>query len=157
MVSAFAARDAASQNVLINVLTQKSGIASIGGIIYLEVTICNTSATVSVPAYKLRPQISVPSSLIGLPEAGHILPNGWSIISNANGVIRLSNGTDMIAANDCRTILIAMQGNSPGGPSTISGNLMFSNGVAPGSASGAATPGDNAADNISTSTCKILR
>ncbi len=145
-----------AQNVSINVLTQNSGQVSLGGTVYVEITVANTSTTTSVPVYKLRPQLSVPVSIVSIPATGHVLPSGWSIISNASGVIRVSNGTDQIPPNTARTILIAVKGETLGGPLTVSGNLLFSNGVAPGSASGPATPGDVTADNSSSSTVEVI-
>jgi hypothetical protein len=143
------------QNVSINILTQNSGEVNVGGTVPLEVTICNTDASVSVPVYKLRPRISVPSALVSIPATGHTLPPGWTITANTGSQITLSNGTDVIPAGACRTILILMQGNTVGGPSTVNGNLLFSNGVAPGTANGTATAGDNSADNSSTSTVQV--
>lgn len=154
---AFASESAMAQDVLLNILTQNSGAVSKKETIFLEVTVCNTSATTAVPVYKLRPQISFPAALVSIPDSGHNLPAGWSILSNTAGVVWLSNGTDMIPPHDCRTILIAIKGRSVGGPSTISGNLMFSNGISPGSSPGGATPGDNPADNASTSTVRVIR
>ena len=146
-VLSFVSKTAASQNVLLNILTQNSGVVNKKEKIFLEVTVCNTSSTTAVPVYKLRPQISFPFELVSIPDTGHILPPGWSVISNLDGVFRLSNGTDQMLPNACVTILIAIQGKAAGGPSTISGNLTFSNGIAPGNIAGAATPGDNPADN----------
>ena len=147
--------NAAAQNVSINVLTQNSGQVNLNGTVFVEVTIANTSSTTAVPNYKLRPQISIPTSIVNIPATGHILPAGWTIISNAAGVIRVSNGTDQIPANTARTILIAIHGDVLGAPQTVSGNLLFSNGVAPGSASGPATVGDLTADNSSSSTIQV--
>jgi hypothetical protein len=151
------ARSLYSQNILMNILTRDTGIVHIGKVVMLEITVCNTSAVDSVPEYKLKPQISVPGTIAGIPEAGHILPAGWKIVSNDGATIRISNGTDRIEPNVCRTILIAIKGNSIGGPLTVSGNLLFSNGTAPGSAPGSATAGDNPADNNSTSTCQVIK
>ncbi len=145
-----------TQNVSINVLTQNSGYVALGGSVFVEITISNTSTTTAVAQYKLRPQLSVPVSIAGIPVSGHILPSGWTIISNASGVIRVSNGTDQIPPNTARTVLIKITGNVIGGPETVSGNLLFSNGVAPGSASGPATPGDITADNSSSSTIQVF-
>ena len=150
------AKSAASQDVLLNILTQNSGLVNKNGTVFLEVTVCNTSSTITTPPYKLKPQISFPSELVSIPDTGHILPPGWAIIFNEGSVIKLSNGTDEIPATGCRTILILMKAKNIGGPSTISGNLNFSNGIAPGSMSGNATPGDNPADNSSTSTIKVI-
>jgi hypothetical protein len=146
---------AASQNILMNILTQNSGVTNKKGTVILEITVCNTDATDSVPAYKLKPQISIPAAITVISAAGHTLPPGWTITSNDGSTIRLSNGTDRIPAHECRTILIAINGKAVGGPSTISGNLLFSNGIAPGSIAGSPTKGDNPADNTSTTTCEI--
>lgn len=148
---------AQSQNVMLNVLTQNSGTVSRGQSTFIEVTVCNTDATDSVAVYKLRPQISVPADILSIPAKGHVLPDGWTVTSNNGSTIRLSNGTDAIPAHGCRTILIAVKGENTGGPSTVSGNLLFSNGSAPGSVPGGATSNDNPADNSSTSTCRITR
>jgi hypothetical protein len=146
---------APAQNVSINLLSQNAGLVTVGGNIFLEVTINNTDNSLSVPSYKLRPQISVPAAIVTIPSSGHILPPGWTITFNSGSVVRLSNGTDNVPPSSARTILIALQGVTLGGPSTISGNLFFSNGVAPGSASGPALPGDLTADNTSTTTVEV--
>jgi hypothetical protein len=146
-----------SQNIMLNVLTQNSGIVSKNKLVFFEVSIANTSATKAVSSYKLRPQISFPPNLVSIPDTGHILPKGWKIISNKKGVVLLSNGSDIIPENGSRTLLIAMLGKEVGGPSTISGNLTFSNGIVPGSAVGAALVGDNLADNASTSSIKVVK
>lgn len=144
-----------AQNVSINILTQNSGQVPVGGTVPLEVTICNTDASVAVPNYKLRPRISVPASIVSIPATGHSLPAGWNITANTGTQITLTNGTDQVPAGECRTILIMVQGNTIGGPSTINSNLLFSNGVAPGTATGTATPGDGSSDNTSTSTVEV--
>lgn len=145
-----------SQNVMINVLSQNNGEVKKGEIIFFEVTIYNTSPTKALPMYKIRPQISFPSALVSIPETGHVLPKGWTITSNKKGVVTLSNGTDIIPENASRTILIALKGDGIGGPTTINGNLFFSNGIAPGISSGTPTKEDNTADNSSTSTVRVL-
>lgn len=146
-----------SQNVMINVLTLNSGVAKIGEVVFFEVTINNTSPTTTVPAYKLRPQISFPTSLVDVQKTGHILPQGWAVASNKNGVILLTNGADFIAENENRVILIAIKGKAEGGPSSIIGNLTFGNGIAPGVAVGPALAGDNIADNTSSSTIRVIK
>ncbi len=146
-----------SQNVMLNVLTQNSGIVKIDSTIFFEVTVSNTSSINEIPAYKLRPQICFPITIVQAPDSGHILPKGWSILSNKNGVMILSNGIDVIPANGNRTILIEIKGKTVGGPSIILGNIFFSNGVAPGSDSGSPTRGDNNGDNTSSSTITVLK
>jgi len=156
-VSVFISATAVSQNLSLNVLTQNSGVININGTVFLEVTICNTNSSIAVPAYKLKPQISFPFQLVSIPDTGHILPAGWAIIFNKDGVVRLSNGDDEFLPNQCRSLLIAVKGKETGGPSTISATLNLSNGIAPGTASGGPTKGDNPADNSSTSTIKVYR
>ncbi|MBL7728032.1 MAG: hypothetical protein JNM68_10115, partial [Dinghuibacter sp.] len=145
-----------AQNVSINILTQNSGQVAAGSTVAIEVTICNTDASVSVPSYKLRPRLSVPSALVSIPLSGHTLPSGWTITANTGTQITLSNATDQVGPGECRTILILVQGNNIGGPSTVNSNLLFSNGVAPGTATGTATPGDSPSDNTSTSTVQVI-
>ena len=157
VICACISKNAASQDVMLNILAQNSGVVKQNETVFLEVTVCNTNSTIAVPVYKLKPQLSFPSELVSIPDSGHILPPGWTISFNNGSVIKLSNGTDQLPANDCRTILILMRGKNVGGPSTISGNLNFSNGVAPGSLSGNATAGDNPADNASSSTIKVIQ
>ena len=153
---AFTSIRADSQNVLINILTQNSGIVKRGNSIFLEVIVNNTDAKSFVDIFKINAQISVPAEIVKIDSAGHVLPTGWKIISNNDSTIRLSNGMDMIAAHDARTILIAMKGIKVGGPSTITGQLTFSNGESPGTAPGVLA-GDNPADNSSTSTCRVIK
>lgn len=157
IVSSCISQNVASQDVLMNILTQNSGLINIDGKVFLEITVCNKSATTAIPVYKLRPQISFPAEIVSIPDTGHVLPAGWTMTFNKDAVIRLSNGTDEIPLHACRTILIAARGKSVGGPSTISGTLTFSNGMAPGTAAGASTPGDNPADNVSTTSIKVTR
>ena len=153
----FHATDLYSQNVMINVVTQNSGIVKKDEIIFFEIALNNTSPTKTITAYKLRPQISFPTTIVDIPLDGHVLPKGWAITSNRNGVIILTNGTDIIPENERRTILIAVKGKAIGGPSTILGNLTFSNGDAPGSVVGIALAGDNVADNASTSSINVIK
>ena len=152
----FVATSLFSQNVMINVLTQNSGEVKKGEVIFFEVSINNTSPTKALGIYRIRPQISFPTALVSIPETGHVLPEGWTITINKNGVVSLSNGTDIIPENSSRIILIAMKGKSTGGPTTIIGNLLFSNGIAPGNLSGFSTKEDNVADNSSSSSVKVL-
>lgn len=147
---------ALSQNILINVLTKNSGVLKAGETGFLEVSICNTSSLIPLMAYKIKPQVSFPVSLVSVSDTGHILPPGWSILSSSDGIIRLSNGSDQIPPNNCRTVLLAFNGITKGGPLTISGNVLFSNAQFPGNVSGPATYGDNAADNTSSTTCKVV-
>lgn len=150
------ATNAPAQNIMINVLTHNSGVVKKGETVFFEVTINNTSATTALAEYKIRPQISFPTAIISIPDNGHVLPEGWRMVVKENGVVTLSNGTDMIPENTSRTILIAMKAVVVGGPTTINGNLFFSTGIEPGTLSGVAPKGDNIADNFSTSTVRVL-
>jgi len=137
-------------------LTQNSGQVTQGGIVNIEVTVGNTGPTGAIGANKVRAQISVPIAIANiLPNAQQTgLPSGWTITVNNGGAITICNGSDVIPVGASRTILIKVQGNTIGGPSTVTGNLLFSNGTsctAPGSLSG-----DNTADNSSTSSLEVI-
>jgi hypothetical protein len=144
------------QNALINILTRNTGIVKKGGTVFVEVTVNNTDPVAFINVYKIKVQITVPSAIASIADKGHILPTGWTITSNDGEIVTLSNGKDMIASRDARTLLIAIKGNKTGGPSTIVGQLLFSNGIAPGTEPGS-LQGDLPADNSSTSTCKVIR
>jgi hypothetical protein len=154
LVACLLSGKAFTQNISVNALTQNSGVVNQGGSVFFEVTVCNTSSTVTAPTNKIRIQISAPSAICVVPATGHSLPTGWSIVSNTGSVIRVCNGTDAIPTNGCRTVLIALQGTSVGGPSTVQAQLQFTNGTSC-STNGGGTAGDNTADNSSTSTLTV--
>ena len=146
---------AAQSNASINILTQNSGQVAMGGTVFLQVDVGNTGPTSSIGVYKIKTQISVPTGIASVAATGHQLPAGWTITSQSAGVINLSNGTDIIPVNAVRTILINIQGNTIGGPSTIGSQLTFSNGNAPGTAPGSLA-GDITADNSSQSSLQVV-
>jgi Secretion system C-terminal sorting domain len=142
---ALISKNAISQNVMLNILTQKSGIVKKGESLFLEASITNTNSKDFIGIYKLKVQIIVPAEIISIDTTGHILPTGWKISSNNGSSMIISNGMDMIAATDNRNILISIKGKKVGGASTIMGQLSFSDGVAPGTAPGSLKsdlPGD---------------
>src|SRR5262245_34954652 len=116
LLCSFLGVDVHSQNVSINILTRNSGMVKKGKTVFLELTINNTDPATHVGVYKIRAQVHVPSEIVSIDNTGHILPTGWTILSNDGSVIDLSNGKDMIASSDARTILIALRGNKTGGP-----------------------------------------
>lgn len=145
-----------AQNASINVITRNSGEVKENNIVFFEVTVNNTDPSAITGIYKLKVQVSIAdTSLVAIQATGHDLPTGWQIINHTGNVIALSNGKDIIAPNDARTLLIALKGKKVGGPVTISGQLSFSNGIAPGIEPGSSER-DNPADNFSTSTCTVI-
>jgi hypothetical protein len=145
-----------SQNLSINVITRDAGVVKKGGVIFFDAAINNTDPAALAGVYKLKVQVSIAdSSVVAIKSTGHNLPTGWQIISNTGTVITLSNGKDIIAPNDARTLLIALEGKNAGGPVNISGQLSFSDGIAPGTAPGSMN-GDNPSDNFSASTCTVI-
>jgi hypothetical protein len=143
----------AQANAYINILTQNSGLVNLGGTVNIQIEVGNTGPN-SIAASKIKTALTVPVALVSiLPNAQQTgLPPGWTILSNtAGGVITLCNGTDVIPANQQRTILIKVQGNNLGGPSTLIGQLSFSGGTncgSPGSLSGNSTADDNSTSSI---------
>ena len=144
-----------SQNAMINILTQNAGIVKVGEKLILEVFITNTNHQDFIGIYKLKVQVSVPEKIVSIDSVGTILPTGWRILSNNGSSITISNGMDMIASTDNRKILISLKAKEFGEPSTISGQLSFSNGVAPGTEPGS-LKNDLPGDNNSTTTCKVI-
>jgi hypothetical protein len=153
-VGVFFSKASMAQNVLLNILSQNAGVVKKGQTLFIQVNINNTDPKNHIGIYKIRTQISVPQGIVSIEEKGHVLPTGWTISNNNGGTINLSNGKDMIAANDGRVILIAIKGIKVGGPETITGQLSFADGTAPGTATGT-LKGDLAADNFSTTTCQV--
>lgn len=144
-----------SQNAMINISSQNAGIVKIGEKLILEVFITNTNSKDFIGIYKLKMQVSVPEKIVSIDSVGNILPTGWKILSNNGSSITISNGMDMIAATDNRNLFISLKAKEIGGASTISGQLSFSNGVAPGIEPGS-LKNDLPGDNKSTTTCKVI-
>jgi hypothetical protein len=144
-----------AQNVMINILARNAGIVKKGNNLNVEVSILNTSATEFLDVYKLKVTIEVPKEIVSIDSLGLKLPSGWKVLSNNGTSITLSNGTDMIAREDGRIILIPIKAKKVGGYSTISGSISFSNGVYPGIEPDS-MDNDLPADNNSTTTCKVI-
>ncbi|MEI7735421.1 MAG: T9SS type A sorting domain-containing protein [Ferruginibacter sp.] len=143
-------------NAYIQVLTLNSGNVDLNGVGDIQVTVGNTGPASNIVANNLRTQVSVPSAIVSiLPNALQTgIPAGWVITSNNGTTIQLCNGSDVIAPGTQRNILIKIQGNAVGGPSTVSGVLSFRSGTnctAPGSLAG-----NNTADDNSTSSVTVI-
>ena len=140
-------------NGYLNILTQNAGIVNAGSTVFIEVTVGNSGPVDDIPAGKLRIQVSVPGNICTIAATGHVLPNGWTILSNSGTSIQICNSSDLLSLFDERTILISVQGNNVGGPSTIIGQLDFRNNcTSPGSLTG-----DDASDNSSTTALQVVR
>ena len=156
LAAAFSISSAVGQaNASLNLLTLNSGQVVIGQTVFVQVDVGNTGPTSSIGIYKIKAQISIPTTIASVAATGHVLPSGWTITSQSAGVINLSNGTDIIPVNAVRSILIAVVGNAIGGPSTVGGQLSFSNGVSPGTGPGSLS-GDNSTDNASQSSLQVI-
>ncbi len=138
-VSVFVFVGVSAQDPSLNIVLGSSGVVNVGGTIFLQIDVTNNSASGTIVANKVRPQISVPANISFIPVSGHNLPAGWTITSNNGSVIRITNTTDPIPAGTTRTAFIAVEGTADGGGSIL-GNLTF-NGPAPS--------GDNTANNTS--------
>ncbi len=131
-----------------------AGEVPLGSTLDLQVVVGNTG-TANIVAFKLRPVVTLPAIVTFLPDAQQTgLPAGWSIVSNNGAQLRICNGTDVIAGNDSRTIILKVQGVSIGGPSTFSGQLNF--GGASCALTGPAPSGNVTADDNATSTVTVV-
>ncbi len=153
LVGSFTVSTATGQaNAYINILSQNGGVVTIGGNVFIEVTVGNSGPIDDIPAGKIIAQVSVPGAIVSIPTTGHVLPSGWTIISNSGTSIQVCNSGDIIPVFDERTILINLRGDAVGGPSTIIGQLDFRNNcTAPGSLNG-----DDNSDNSSTTTIQVI-
>lgn len=144
-------------NAYINLLTQNGGQANLGGTVFVEITVGNTGPISPIGINKVRAAITVPIAIASvLPNAQQTgLPPGWTILTNTGSAITVCNGSDVIPVGAQRTILIKVQGNVLGGPSTVLGQLSFGPGT--GVCTGPGTlPGDNTVDNSSTSSITVV-
>jgi hypothetical protein len=140
-------------NAFIQVLTLNSGNVDLGGTSDIQVTVGNSGPTSNIAANNVRTQVSVPASLVSiLPNAQQTgIPAGWAITSNNGTTIQLCNGSDVIAPGTQRNVIIKIQGNTIGGPLTVSGGLSFRSGTncaAPGTLAGNNTADDNGTSSI---------
>jgi large repetitive protein len=142
-------------NAFIQVLTLNSGTVTQGGTVDIQVTVGNSGPTSNIVANNVRTQVSVPAALVNiLPNAQQTgIPAGWIITSNNGTTIQLCNGSDVIAPGTQRNVLIKVQGNTIGGPLTVSGGLSFRSGT--NCASPGTLPGNNTADDNGTSSISV--
>ena len=143
-------------NATLNILTLNAGQVNVGSVVDLQVSVGNTGPG-SIGINKVRAQISIPIAIAtALPTAQQSgLPAGWIILTNTGAGITVCNGSDIIPPGEQRQLFIKLQGTAVGGPSTINGSLSFGpgSGVCTGPGS---LPGDNTADNTSTSSITVL-
>ncbi|HET6996241.1 MAG TPA: hypothetical protein VFI06_14710, partial [Chitinophagaceae bacterium] len=108
LMGSFAFISAASQNAVINILSQNSGTVRKGETVFLEVTVNNTDPFSNIGYYKIKALINVPSEIVSIDTTGLQLPAGWTFMVNNGSSIVLSNGTDIIASNTARTLMIPL-------------------------------------------------
>ncbi len=142
-----------SQDIGINVLSDPANVLTTqtGKIL---VTISNNNGGITaLPSYKIRPLISVPGvTITGVSN----LPAGWSICSNDGTNIRLSNGTNNLAAGDNIEFSIDFQATSTTGNFTITSTLAFGGGtISTACNNGAQTPTNNTSNDNSTSAVTV--
>jgi len=124
-----------AQDVSINILNQPASlnVGSTNG--QVTVDICNNDGgTNSAPLSKVRPLITIPSSLIGTSLVS-ISNVGWQVLSNNGSTIMFEN-TSTIASGECSQIILGYTAINPGGPLTITGTIGFNGSQTVGNLSG---------------------
>ena len=124
-----------AQDVSINILNQPASlnVGSTNG--QVTVDICNNDGgTNSAPLSKVRPLITIPSSLIGTSLVS-ISNVGWQVLSNNGSTIMFEN-TSTIASGECSQITLGYTAINPGGPLTITGTIGFNGSQTVGNLSG---------------------
>ncbi|MBC7937955.1 MAG: T9SS type A sorting domain-containing protein [Rhizobacter sp.] len=131
------------------------GVVVVGATMDIRVTISNT-LTGNIPAFKLRPNITMPPIVTILPTAEQTgLPPNWSVVTNTgNGQIRICNGTDVIAGNESRDIIIKVQGTTIGGPSSCEVQINY--GGASCAAPGPQPTGNVGIDDFAASSVTVI-
>lgn len=145
----------AQANPSIAILPVNSGgIVNLGAVMDVKVTISNT-LTGTIPAFKLRPNITIPSIATILPNAQQTgLPPGWTIVTNnGNGQIRICNGSNTIAGNTQVDVIIKVQGTTIGGPAQCEAQLNY--GGASCAVTGPQPNGNNPIDDFATSSVTV--
>lgn len=142
-----------SQDVGINVLSVPSNITTNQSGKILVTISNNNGGTVAIPSYKIRPLISVPGvTITGVSD----LPAGWSICSNDGNNIRLSNGTNNLAAGEQIEFNIDILASNTTGNFSITSTMSFGGGnIATACNNGAQTPTNNTANDNSTSAVTV--
>ena len=124
-----------AQDVSINILDQPASlnVGSTNG--QVTVDICNNDGgTKSAPLSKVRPLITLPSSLIGTSLVA-ISNVGWQVLSNNGSTVMFEN-TSTIASGECSQIILGYTAINPGGPLTITGTIGFNGSQTAGNLSG---------------------
>ncbi len=136
------------------VAPSNSGIVPVGATNDLTITISN-SGVGSIPVSKLRPIVTVPSSVAFLASGLQTgLPVGWTILTNTATQLRICNSSDVIGGNESRTIILKVQGVTIASPQTFTGQINFGNGTT--CAAGTTVSGNNTADDFATSTIEVV-
>ncbi len=150
----FVASNASGQaNPSIAVQPSNAGIVTVGGTNDLIITIANTG-TASIAVAKLRPIITVPSSVAFLASGLQTgLPAGWTIQTNSPTQLRVCNTTDVIGGSESRTIILKVQGVTIASAQTFTGQINFGNGTT--CAAGTQVTGNATADDFATSTIEV--
>ncbi len=144
----------AQANPTIALAPSNAGIVFVGVTIDITVTIGNTG-TASIPIAKLRPIITVPPSVIFLPNAEQLsLPTGWTILTNTGTQLRICNTADVIAGSETRSIVLKIRGVTVAVATTFTGQINFGNGTT--CAAGPSVSGNVTADDFATSTVQVV-
>ncbi len=151
----FLASNASGQaNPSIAVLPSNSGIVSVGATNDFLIAVGNTGPT-SIALSKLRPIVTIPPSVVFLPDADQTgLPAGWTILSNTGTQLRLCNSGFVVPGFSVSNIMLKVQGVTITGPQTFSGQINFGNGTT--CAAGTSVAGNNTADDFATSTIEVI-
>lgn len=137
-------KTSAGQNISINILTPNSGNVNVGSSLLLRVDISNTDPSSTLPANRVRSQITVPVAISSVASSGHILATGWTIEGTPTAAsIRIRNTGTTLLPGITHTSYISINGNAAGGDN-IQGVISFPLGAP-------TTPPDNSGDNSSTS------
>ena len=154
----FIASNAIGQNVLVGINPQNpSGIQTVGSVQDIQVSITNTSSTLTVGAFRLRPVMQIPSIVTLLPDAQQTGLNGYVIVTPATptpGQIRICNSSNTLAPGATATFILKVVGTTIGVSNACQVQMAF--GGASCAVSGPGTTGNNSTDDFASTTLTVI-
>ncbi len=156
LLAFFACTAVIAQNITLSVSAVNSGNVFVGGTIDVNVRLNNSSPATIAPAFKLRATLFVASN-VKIAASGHVLPAGWSICTQADQSIVLTNDNTTIPASQARTAIIKVQGVNANTTAVCQGNFSHGGGTnATKCSPGAPLPNANTGDDASSVTLNVL-
>lgn len=145
LLACFATLNSFAQDASINILSVPAYVPQLATTGRVNVEVCNNDGgTTAITAGKVAVTITFPTAIAG--SVIGVTTTGWTITSNAGGIIVLTN-TASISAGACSSISLGYTATTLGGPTAVTGALTFPLGT---------LVGDLTGNNTSSSSISVL-